>query len=55
MNNAERVLELLMPILAATYQTPTDMMPMKLFLTDKSRYPAFDLEGLKITAERFAC
>ncbi|CAN9442964.1 unnamed protein product [Alternaria alternata] len=76
MTNAERVLQLLILILQAMYQTPTDMskaynsawddfiktkheglqtVPMKSFLTDKSRYPAFDLEGPEITAERFAC
>ncbi|EUC33031.1 hypothetical protein COCCADRAFT_97166 [Bipolaris zeicola 26-R-13] len=60
MTNAERALKLLMLILAAIYQTSTDMskaygIPMKSFLTDKSRYPAFDLEGPEITAERFAC
>jgi hypothetical protein len=76
MTNAERVLQLLILILQAIYQTPTDMskaynsawddfiktkheglqtVPMKSFLTDKSRYPAFDLEGPEITAERFAC
>ncbi|OLN85019.1 Killer toxin subunits alpha/beta 4 [Colletotrichum chlorophyti] len=76
MTNAERVLALLILILSAIYQTPTDMtkaygsawddfikekhsgmqtVPLKSFLGDKSRYPAFDLEGPEITAERFSC